>query len=73
MAEKLQTRMMMSNKPILEIEHGLITDDSEPSRWIFLGYPLKSIDMYLSLVPLFIAIPLGRMGLWSAGQTRGEK
>lgn len=35
----------------------LAENDGEPSRWVFLGFPLKQIDICLSLVPLFIAIP----------------
>ena len=35
----------------------LADNDNQQSVWLFLGFPLKQIDMYLSLAPLIVAIP----------------
>ena len=50
---------------------GLAENDGQPSRWIFLGFPLKEIDMYISFLPVVIAIPLAI--LWALRAIKAKR
>ena len=50
---------------------GLAENDGQPSQWIFLGFPLKKIDMYIGFVPVVIAIPLAI--LWALRAIKAKR